>query len=495
MTGNAVKTIELQIDKEFIRQVNRGGLLMLGLKGAEGVLAFIRFFILARLLLPEHFGQMGIAFLVLSILDTFSTTGFNVALVQKKDAEPYLDVAWTVQILRGTLLFLFLISVSGLIAHLFNEPMVGPLMCLLSVRVLVQGFYNTGVVFFQKGLEFSKYFAYLLTMSVVEFVVTVAVALVTRDAWALAVGSVAGAVAGLIASYVLHPYHPRLRLNKVKTREIFQFGRWVLSGSSLLFLFMNGDDFLVAKLLGAAALGLYQMAYRLSNLPTSLIADAIAEVAFPAFSRLQENLSVLGNAYLQVIQLIVFLSSPLIGVILFFSADFIQLFLGEKWLPMLPALQLLALWGFTRPISKMAGTVFYALGRPDLTTKLMLARLILLVTLIGPLTTHWNIEGTALAVVLSVILVDSFAQYTLIRLTRLEAWPLIKVILLPMANTLVVVGILALCKFFILKTTGFPELIFLIGVGILTYLATSYFSDRYLGYGIQRTIRDRLKAP
>ncbi|MCP4536818.1 MAG: lipopolysaccharide biosynthesis protein [Chloroflexi bacterium] len=494
MKENVVEATEPTTGKKLARQVSRGGLLMFALKGTENALAFIRIFILARLLLPEHFGQMGIALLVLSVLDTFSMTGFNIALIQRKAAKPYLDTAWTVQILRGMLLFLLLILVSNPIAQLFNEPTVKTLIRLLSVRVLVQGFYNTGILFFQKELEFSKHFAYLVIMSVTEFVVTIVVALVTKDAWALVWGSVAGAIAGLIASYWTHPYRPHLQFDKAKAKEMFQFGRWVLSGSSLLFLFMNGDDFLVAKLLGAASLGLYQTAYRFSNLPTSLIADAIAEVTFPAFSKLQDNIPVLRDAYLQVLQLIVFISAPLAGVIFFFSTDFILLFLGEKWLPMARALQLLALWGFTRPISKMAGTAFYALGRPDLTTKLVFARLILLAALIWPLTMHRNIEGTALAVVLSVVLVDPFAQVGMIRLTGLGVRPLVKVILLPVINTLIVIGILALCRFFILKTVGFAGFIFLVLIGILVYLATSYLSDQYLDYGIQRTIRDRLEA-
>jgi lipopolysaccharide exporter len=481
-------------DDSFASRVSWGGLWTLGMNSAEAVLATARIYILARLLLPEHFGQAGIALLVLSVLSAFSQTGFDESLLQRKDAKPYTNVAWTMQVVRGTLLFMAMIVLSPAIAWFFGEPIAGALLRALGFRVLVEAFHSIGAVLLRKELDFLRYVGYVASMRITDFVVTIVTALVMRSAWALVLGAVAGAVVGLITSFALHPYRPHLELNRVKAENLFQFGRWILASSSMFFLFTHADDFFVARFLGASALGFYQMAYTISNLPATIVTAAVSQVAFPAFSQLQDRIEDLRYAFMQAIRVTVFLSAPVAGSILFFSPDVTRLFLGEKWLPMVPALQLLALWGAMRSYSKIAGTVLYAIGRPDLLTKLTLAKLILLATLIWPLTARWGIGGTALAVVLSVAPVDPFAQYAVVKLTNLQPGPLVKAILLPVINTLVVIGVLTVCRFSLLKSGGFLEIVLLAVIGLLIYLALGCFSDKYLGYGIRRTIGNRLKT-
>jgi O-antigen/teichoic acid export membrane protein len=469
---------------------------MLGLKGVVSVLAFAQNVILTRLLLPKHFGQVGIVLLVLSVLNTFTKTGFDIALIQREEEEDlYLDVAWTVQALRGILLFILLIAISEPIAVLFHgDPMVGSLMRVLSLRMLIEGAHNIGIVLLRKDLLFPKLVVYMLCIRLVEFGAAVSTAVIVQNAWALVVGTLAGTTAGLLASYYLHPYRPHLNADKAKIKELFGFGRWVSCSHILLFIFMHGDDFLVAHLMGATKLGFYQTAYTISNQPTFLAAAPLAEIMFPVFSRLQDNMLALRRAYLETIRLLAFVSVPLTGAIIFFSTDFTRLFLGEKWLPMLPAMQLLAIWGGIRTFSKMAGTLFNATGHPDLMTKALLARTVLLAVFVFPLTQRWGILGTAMAVVLSVMFVDPFVHSILIRLTEIKKRPLLRAILVPMTNTVIMVTVLGLFRFLLLDEIDVMEFVSLAFAGTLIYLTLTYFSDRFLDYGMQRTILQRLHA-
>ncbi len=107
----------------------------------------------------------------------------------------------------------------------------------------------------------------------------------------------------------------------------------------------QGDDILVGKLLGVSALGFYQLAYKLSNIPAIEIAHATSRVTFPAYSKLQDNLPRLREAYLRVLQLTAFLSFAIAGVILVLASDFTRIALGEKWMPMVPTVQALCIFG------------------------------------------------------------------------------------------------------------------------------------------------------
>jgi O-antigen/teichoic acid export membrane protein len=146
-------------------------------------------------------------------------------------------------------------------------------------------------------------------------------------------------------SYLIHPYRPRLSLARKELQELFGFGKWLLGSGVLVFLVTQGDDLFVGKVLGPAALGLYQMAYLISNLPATEISRTMAQVAFPAYSKLQDDLPKLKDSYLKALHLTAFFSIPLAMGIFVLAPDFTKVFMGEKWMPMVPAIKVLAFAG------------------------------------------------------------------------------------------------------------------------------------------------------
>ena len=125
----------------------------------------------------------------------------------------------------------------------------------------------------------------------------------------------------------------------------------------------------MGKVLGLTALGLYQLSYTLSNLPATEITHVVSRVTFPAYSKLQEDLPRVRSAYLKVLQFISFLSFPLAGAIFIFLPDFVSIFLGDKWTPMVPAAQVLVMAGLLRSIAATTGPIFHALGKPKIDSK------------------------------------------------------------------------------------------------------------------------------
>ena len=392
--------------KSLSQRVVRGGVWVFGLRITERVFGLIRLIILARVLAPHDFGLMGIALLTMATLDTFSQTGLQAALIQKKDnTDAYLDATWTVLILRGFLLFVILFFIAPYVAIFFKAPQAKLIIQVIGFSLLFQAFTNIGVVYFRKELEFNKQFLYQLSGTLADFIVAVSAALVLRSAWALVFGLLAGNVARFIGSYLIHPHRPHLSGDLRKAKELFGFGKWVLGSSILIFLLTQGDDIFVGKLLGATMLGFYQMAYRISNMPATEITHVISQVTFPAYSKLQDNLPKLREAYLKVLQFTAFLSFPIAGLIFVLAPDFTKIFLGEKWMPMVPAMQILCIFGITRSIGATMGPILYSVGKPKIQTKVSSIQLIAMGMIIYPLTIHWGILGTSLAVVIPNILV------------------------------------------------------------------------------------------
>jgi len=479
--------------KGLTHRVVKGSFWAFALRGTERVFHFIRLIILARILSPEDFGLLGIAMLTMLTIENFTQTGFHSALIQKQQGtEEYLNAAWTVGIVRGVILFILLILSAPYAAEFFGVTHAKAMIQVIGVSVLLQAFTNIGVIYFQKNLEFHKQFLYQLSGTLADFIVAVSATFVLRSAWALVFGLLAGNAARLIMSYVVHPHRPHISLDIGKAKELFGFGKWVLGSSMLLFLITQGDDIVVGKLLGATMLGFYQMAYRLSNVPATEITHVFSQVLYPAYAKLQDNVSRLRGAFMKGLQVIAFLSFPVAGLIFILAQDFTKIFLGEKWMPMVPAMQVMALAGLVRSIAAVSGNLFYAVGMPGIDTRLQLIRCVVLAILIYPLTVRWGIVGSAVAVFANILVANVGFVYITLKLLHARFREYASSVGFPFAG--MAAGLLVTSQMKEIFGVGIWSFILYISVFLLSYCAIAYLSVRLFSYGIQTTIRDSMRA-
>jgi O-antigen/teichoic acid export membrane protein len=478
--------------KSLSQRTVRGGFWVFLLRIIQRIFSLARLVILARILTPHDFGLMGIALLTMSTLETFSQTGFQAALIQKKEnIESYLDAAWTVLILRGLLLFGILYFAAPFVASFFNTPEAKPIIQVIGLSVLFQAFTNIGVVYFQKELEFNKEFIYQFAGTLADFIVAISAVLILKNVWALVFGMLAGSAVRCIISYLIHPYKPRLSRDLAKAKELFGFGKWVLGSSILIFLITQGDDILVGKLLGATALGFYQLAYRISNMPATEITHVISRVTFPVYSKLQNDIPKLREAYLKVLQVTVFLSFPLAGLIFVLAPDFTMIFLGKKWMPMVPSMQVLVFAGLVRSIAAISGSIFYAVGKVQIDTRLQIIRFFVLAALIYPFTIKWGILGASIVVFLSIFFSNIGFVLMAIKITKCDIKNFTKAIISPLMGGFIMVLIMFEVKTII--STGVLQFIVFAFIGALTYFITIYLLDKIFDYKMQVLIKESMK--
>jgi len=475
------------------QRVVHGGFWVFVSQGISRSLGFIRTIILARILAPNDFGLMGIAFLAISVLQTFSATGIGVALIQKKDnTSEHLDVAWTIQLIRGVVLFLLLFLFAPLIAHFFNTPRTKLIIQIIAIGQLFYGLTNIGIVYFQKELEFHKQFFYNISFTLPAIIVAITAALTLKSVWALVFGYLTGSFMSFVMSYVFHPYRPKLRMNWKKAKELLDFGKWIWGSTILIFLITQGDDIFVGKMLGATALGFYQMAYKLSNLPATEITHAISLVTFPAYAKLQDDLPRLREAYLKVLQITAFLSFLIAGMIFVLAPDFTRIFLGEKWMPMVPAMQVLVFAGLVRSIAATTGPIFHAVGKPKIDTIWQIVRLSVLAVLIYPVTIKWGILGASIVVSLSIFVSNIGFCFEAIKITKCGMKDFVNTMLSSLVGSAIAVLVVSGLKN--IMDTGIWGFIILSCMGILTYLIIIYLSDKFFKYGMQALIKESIQS-
>ncbi|MBW1913957.1 MAG: lipopolysaccharide biosynthesis protein [Deltaproteobacteria bacterium] len=445
-------------------------------------LDFVRTIVLARLLSPYDFGLAAIGFIAISMLETFSQTGFQTALISKKqDIESYLDTAWTVSVFRGILLFAIMLFSAPLVALFFNSPDAEWVVRIIAFSLLISGFQNIGVLFFQKELEFDKQFRFEFSGAVVNFLITVGLALLLRNVWALVLGGLAANLFRLAISYMLHPYRPSVRFNREKFLEMFSFGKWVFISSIVIFLSRQGDDAFLGKLLGITALGFYQLAFLIGNIPASEIGGVISKVAFPAYVKLQTSPDKLKEAYLRTVSFVILLSLPLTGGIIVLAPLFTHTVLGEKWVPVILPLQILALSGLFRAVSGAGGALFNSIGKPRFDFIMNFSRLIIIIITIYPLTMLWGIAGTSISVLLGILAAFSVWLRQSIKESMFCIGDIAPLSAVPLISAFSMCAVL----FFMLKIDLYNQTVLMavsIIAGVIVYGAMLLFCSRFFKY-------------
>lgn len=465
------------------QRVVHAGFWAFALRIVDRFFGLARTVLLARLLAPEDFGLFGIALLALSMIEAFSETGFNAAIIQKKgDVRPYLDTAWTVQVIRGLFCGLILLIIAPYVAAFFGESGATSLLQALALVVILRGLVNTGVLYFRKELEFHKEFIYMFSGTLVDLGVAIPAALILRNAWALILGLVTGQFARTVVSYFVHPYRPHLRWEWASARELFSFGKWILGSSVLGFLAIYGGNVFVGKVLGAAALGLYQMAFQLSNTVATEVTGIVSQVAFPTFSKLQNEAGKLQQLFFATLETVSAIVLPITGGIIVFGPEFTSLFLGESWMPMIPALQLLALSGLVLSLVAVGGPLFWGVGRPSISFWMNVIRVAVMAVCIHPLATSFGLAGAAAAVFLGItatIPIFIKAILSIVRGTVLQLWNT----LWPSVSATIISSMIVLSVRNLIAERGPSIFIGMAALWGMCYLIVSYGQWRILRVG------------
>ncbi len=386
-------------DKRLGTRIVRGSVWTAARQGVQQAVALAQLVIVARLLPPAEVGLFAMAMLVLNITRALTETGFEQALIQRKELDDEtLDVGFTVVLLRALFVALVVAAGAGLFAAFFEEPRVGELLRVLAIGLFIEGFVNNRLAVFLRELDFRRYFYFHVSGQVAGLVATVGAAFWLGNVWAIVVGQLAASTVRVLSSYLLSRNRPRLRWSTPIVRELIGYGRWVGASSILLFVLTQGDNLVVSKLAGAAELAFYGWAYQLANLPPLVITQVLSSVMFPAFARVRDEPARLGSFWLRSMRITLALTLPSAVLIAALVDPFTRALLGERWLPIVPLTWALSIFGVMRALGASAGAVFLAVGRPDLRTKIQLAQVVVLAVSIYPLYLEYGVLGVAWSV-------------------------------------------------------------------------------------------------
>jgi O-antigen/teichoic acid export membrane protein len=324
--------------------------------------------ILTRLLFPQTFGLMALAYVFITGLHLFSDLGIHTSLIHnKRGNDPdFLNTAWTMQIIRGIGLWLCCVVIAIPAAKFYNEPQLAWVLPIAGLGTLIGGFNSTGLASLARGLAVRKVAVFELAGQIVGIGAMLIWAWFNRTIWALLVGTVAAAVVQLIWSHAISPNPPnRLHLEKKAVAEIFSFGKWIFVSTALTFFAMQSDRLILGKLLGLQLLGVYGIAVTLAEIPKQVTLAVGGKIIFPLFSKFVDLPRPEFRAKIRRGRLpILLVTAPALAIMISFGDLLIKLLYDSRYVEAAWMIPLVALGIWPIMLVTTTDGALYALGNP-----------------------------------------------------------------------------------------------------------------------------------
>ena len=174
-------------------------------------------------------------------------------------------------------------------SRFYGQPQLKVIIPILGLISFIQGFQNTGLVILRKEITFARIFWYELATNVSGIALTVVLAVIMRNVWALVIGLLLTAVLRTVLSYIFHSYRPRLAFEKIALRRALSLGKFTLVIAIASYVTNMADNILVGRLLGIGALGNYSLAFNIASAPMVILVFSLGTVLFPAYAEITRD--------------------------------------------------------------------------------------------------------------------------------------------------------------------------------------------------------------
>ena len=347
-----------------------------GLRGVQFVIGVI----LARLLLPEQFGLIGMLAIFMAISQSLLSSGFGSALIQKKEVTRedtssvfYFNVA--ISILLASLLCLAAPWVSAF----YKEPVLTRLTQAMSMVIVINSFALIQTTMLTRNMNFKIQTKVSLIASIGSGGIGVVMAYRGFGVWSLVGQQISLALfrAGLL--WILNTWRPGLIFSIQSLRQMFKFGSRVLVSGVLNQIFENIYHVVIGRFFNSTILGFYTRAKRMQDLPSLTLSTIVSRVTFPVFSSIQDDNVRLKRAFRKALALLVLINAPIMIGLAAVAKPLVLILLTEKWLPCVPYLQLLCVLGLLFPVHILNLNLLMAKGRSDLFLHLEIIKKVLVV--------------------------------------------------------------------------------------------------------------------
>ncbi len=335
--------------------------------------------VLARLLMPEDFGLIAMATIIITFLQGTADLGFSSAIIQRKDVSTdHLSTAFWTGLVLGIILCVVAAAISPLLALFFNNELVTPLIAASSLAFVILPLGAVHGALLMKNLQFFKFRLGDIGMAIAYLIVAVTLAFTGFGVWSIILGNLAGCLILVILRWALCSWHPSAKFSFKCLKELWSFGMNITGIRVVQTITERLDYLIMGRFLAATILGFYSMSYRIVDFSANRLWQSVTPVAFSAFSTIQDEDERLRRGFKRSISYVSLISLPLFVGLVVVAPEFVTVIFGQKWALSILPMQILCGMAAFNSISSTVGSILRSKGRPDIEFKISLVRMVLL---------------------------------------------------------------------------------------------------------------------
>lgn len=371
----------------------------------DGV-SFVISIILARLLLPEEYGQVAMVNIFISLANVFVANGLGSSLIQKKRAESIdFSSVFYVNVLLSLVLYAVLFFSAPFVESFYHIQGLSLVLRVLGLRVIVAAVISIQNAYIARKMMFRSTFFVSLIGTVLSGAVGVGMAYAGYGIWALAAQTLLALVINMIALFIVTKWYPRLEFSFVRVKALVSYGWKILASSLIKTGYAQLTNLVIGKKYSAIDLANYNRGQKYPELIAVALDNSVGTVLFPAISKYQDDAERVKSMVRSSIKAGVFLMSPLLFGLAAIAEPMVKLLLTEKWLPCVPFLRIYSLIYALQTVQTANLQAIRAVGRSDIILKLDILKrgvgVLLLIILM-----NYGVMGVAI----SPLLVSIFAS-------------------------------------------------------------------------------------
>lgn len=350
--------------------------------GTQGI-QFIISIVLARLLMPQDFGTIGLLTVFIAVAGVIVQSGFGVALVQKKDTtdQDYSSVFY-LSLFFSIILYMVLFLTAPFVADFYSEPLLVPVLRVMAISLVIGAFASIQNAVLSREMKFRKGFFVSLGGVVTSGTVGITMAYNGYGVWSLVFSQLTGQIASTLILWLTVRWRPRLLFSFDSLNRLFRFGFKLLFSGLLDIVFNNLYPLIIGKLFDRTMLGYYNRGQSLPSLVMGNINGTIAGVIFPALTKWQDDKARVKELLRRMLVTSSFFVFPMMFGLAVIAEPLVKILLTDKWIPCVPFMQLSCITYAFWPIHVGHLQALAALGRSDIFLRLELIKKALFIIMI-----------------------------------------------------------------------------------------------------------------
>ncbi len=367
-----------------IREAGLKGLLW-NIAGRYSAIAiiFLVGIILARLLLPADYGLVGMLNIFLAISSSFIDSGFNAALIQKKEpTEEDFSTVFFFNLAVAVGLYLLLYFLAPYIAAFYHAPLLTEITRVVSFSLIINGLYIVQRTVLTKRVDFKTQTKVTVPASLIAGAAAIFLAYKGFGPWALVANILLSALYTCLAMWRFCHFSPKLCFSLKSFKELFSFGGKVLASGLLTNIYNNLHSLIIGRAFNQTQLGYFSKANSFATLPSYNLSVALSNVTMPIYSKLQDDDQALRAEALHYLAYSTFLIFPMMLGLAAVAKPLIVILLTEKWLATAPLLTILCFGYMWHHLQTIAQNVMLAKGFSGQTLAMEIIRRALGITLL-----------------------------------------------------------------------------------------------------------------